>query len=196
LEDAQQVNMKSFCSFLGEALDPKCSEQSKFVWKGAVKETALCNFKDGVVWQGAIQSVSLFNIKGGVMWEGALQAKAIGNFKGGILWAGMIQQTALCNMREGVVWQGAVQAKAVANYGIQIGQANECGSENLFLWQDMVRSIAIFNSATKLSNHTKMALVYWFLMRTKSVNKKTASGDKPKAVKTKPTPIKGQASKA
>lgn len=189
--------MKSFRTFLNEQSDPKCLEQSKFVWRGAFKESAICNFKDGIVWQGAIQSVPLFNIKGGVMWEGALQAKAIGNFKGGILWAGMIQQTPLCNMREGVVWQGAVQAKAVANYGIQIGQANECGSESLFLWKDMVRSVAFFNSNTKLSNHMKMALVYWFLMRTtKSTNKKAASAVKPKAAVSKPKSKSTQASKA
>jgi len=181
--------MKSFRSFLTEAVDPKCGEQSKFVWRGAVKETALCNFKDGIVWQGAIQSVPLFNIKGGVMWEGALQAKAIGNFKNGVLWQGMVQETALCNIRENVVWQSAVQAKAVANFSIFVppAQSNPCNFENLFAWRDLVRSVAAFNSSTKLSNHTKMALVYWFLMRSnKSVNKKTASGDKPKAVKTAP----------
>lgn len=190
--------MKSFRSFLNEALNSKCGEQAKFVWRGAVKESALCNFKDGVVWQGAIQSVPLFNIKGGVMWEGALQAKAIGNFKGGILWQGMIQQTPLCNIRENVVWQTAVQAKAVANFGVLVppAQSNPCNFESIFLWRDMVRSEAVFNSNTKFSNHMKMALVYWFLMRsTKPANKKTASGGKPKAVVSTPKPKSAQASK-
>jgi hypothetical protein len=185
LEDAQP--MKSFRLFITEAAPPKCGDQSKFVWRGAVKETALCNWKDGILWQGAIQSVPLLNIKGGVIWEGALQAKAIGNFKDGVLWEGMIQKTPLCNLRENTVWLGAVQAKAVCNFGIMVSQGNsECNYENLFMWRDMVRSEAVLNSNTKMNSYAKLALAYWFLIRSKkSVNKKTASGGKPKAVQLK-----------
>lgn len=190
--------MKSFRSFLTEA--PDCAEQSKFIWKGAVKSVAVGNFKDGVVWKGATQSVPLFNIKGGVMWEGVLQAKAIGNFKEGILWEGMVQEKALCNIRENTVWQGMLQAKAICNFGTaDVPDAKPvCNQETVFVWREMVKSEAILNFNMKMSNHTKLAIAYTFVMKNSSpkVNKKTASGDKPKAVKITPKPNKVQASKA
>lgn len=186
--------MKSFLTFLKE--ENLCSENSKFIWSGAVKKTVLCNFRDGVAWQGATQSSPLFNIKGNVLWEGSIQSKAIGNFQGGVLWKDQIKETAICNISGNTVWQGATQSRAIGNYGVQVDQVNTCGNESLFLWKDLVRSMPVFNSNTKLGNQHKLALVYWFLVRNKSVNKKAASAVKPKAAVSKPKSKSTQASKA